>query len=117
MSKLDLKPLEERRAQIKLKLFFKARQNLVEIPFTHLENTNSKRRHGNYAIPTSSVDSHLYSFYPNTIRLWNSLPNEAKSTQSLDVFNNGVAIRSRQRKKNSCEYEVTTHRRDLGYTY
>ena len=70
MNKLGWKPLQERRAGIKLNFFFKARMGLMDIPFDHLNiNNNNSRRKGTYAIPTSNVDSHLYSFYPNTIRL------------------------------------------------
>ena len=64
-------------AGIKLNFFFKARMGLMDIPFDLLNiNNNNSRRKGTYAIPTSNVDSHLYSLYPNTIRLWNSLSEE-----------------------------------------
>ena len=40
----------------------------------------------NYFVPRSSADSHIHSFYPSTIRLWNSLPNSIKSTNSISSF-------------------------------
>ena len=84
---LDWKPLEERRAANRLTMFFRAKRGLVEIPFKHLKLAPAQdRRPGTYAIPSSSVDSHLYSFYPNTIRLWNSLPLEVRETGSVDSF-------------------------------
>jgi len=88
MDTLGWKPLEERRAAIKLNIFFKAKLGLVDIPLNHI-STNSKlnsRRQGTHAIPASNVDSHLYSFYPNTIRLWNSLPDAGKIIKSADSF-------------------------------
>ena len=88
MEKLKWKPLEERRAHSKLVLFFKAKHGLVEIPIEKLSLNSSiqTRRQGTYAIPTSVVDGHLYSFFPNTIRLWNSLPASAQKSKSADTF-------------------------------
>ena len=95
MNSLNWKPLEERRATAKLKMLFKAKHGTVDIPFDHLKNHSKNLRHScrrpeNFAIPASSVDSHLYSFYPNTIRLWNSLPEEAKKMSSVDTFKSFV---------------------------
>ena len=87
MSKLKWKPLEETRARVKLNLFFKAKSGLIDLPPSQLLEIN-KRKPLNYAIPASSVDSHLFSFYPNTIRLWNSLADEGKTLSSADSFNN-----------------------------
>ena len=36
--------------------------------------------------PASNVNSHLHSFYPNSIRLWNSLPVDVKSSKNAEVF-------------------------------
>ena len=61
----------------KVTTFFKARQKLIEIPLNHLHRNKRNSRkfaNHNYAVPVSIVDSHLYSFYPSTIRLWNRLP-------------------------------------------
>ena len=89
MHKLNWKPLEERRAAIKVSLFFKAKLGKVEIPFDHLSLAPSQtRRPGAYAIPSSNVNSHLFSFYPNTIRLWNSLPAEMRILDNADTFRN-----------------------------
>ena len=87
MNTLFWKPLEERRAVNKLKLFHKARLKQIKIPLDHFTQQKSKRN-GGYAIPASNVDAHLYSFYPNTIRLWNSLPEEGKSFTSFNTFKN-----------------------------
>ena len=88
MRKLDWKPLQERRAQSKLNIFYKAKAGSLDIPMDHLTINTSKTRRGNrtYAIPSSNVDSHLYSFYPSVIRLWNQLPDDAKSSTSLEIF-------------------------------
>ena len=93
MKNLCRVPLEERRAQIKLKTLFRARKGLINIPLEQIGITEAfkyttRQAAGSFAIPTSNVDSHLYSFYPNTIRLWNSLPDEGKSLPNVDSFGN-----------------------------
>ena len=66
MQKLGWEPLEERRAKIKVTSLFKARNNLMDIPLNHLTiNTRISRGGQNYALPHSTVDSHLHSYYPS----------------------------------------------------
>ena len=86
MKELNFKPLKERRAIIKLNIFYKGINRLIDIPTDHLRK--NPRKCNNYAIPASNIDSHLYSFYPNTVRLWNSLPGEGKNLPSVDSFKN-----------------------------
>ena len=89
MSKLGWKTLEDRRAIIKSHIFFKARKKLLDILLDHLNQNvrNSSRCPNTYAIPTSAVDSHLYSFYPSTVRIWNALPAEIKkNSENCDIF-------------------------------
>ena len=96
MIKLGWKPLEERRAETKLKLFFKANMGMINIPFQHIKNNAERSRYStrqsdrSFAIPASNVDSHLHSFYPNTVRLWNSLPEEGKLLSNVDSFGNFI---------------------------
>ena len=81
-------PLQERRARNKVSILYKARNNLIDIPTEDLipSNLRTRGKFNNYHVPSSSVDSHLYSFYPNTIRLWNSLPVDTKSAGSYTTF-------------------------------
>ena len=90
MQKLNLKSLEERRAALKLHLFFKSQQNLIDLPNDILTHNTNPTRRGNsgYVIPISNVDSHLYSFYPNSIRLWNALPSTVRNYHNVDSFSN-----------------------------
>ena len=92
MTFLNWPPLTERRARIKLTTLYKARSGAIEIPMDDLipanhntkivTRTNSHR----FFIPDSRVDTHLYSFYPDTIRLWNLLPQQTKSCESVAGF-------------------------------
>ena len=92
MQKLGWKPLEEHRAINKLNILFKAKCGLMDVKVNHLKvNCNGTRRGDRaYAIPHSNVNSHLYSFYPNTIRLWNSLPGATKTCRTVDSFKDAL---------------------------
>ena len=48
-------------------------------------------------IPNSNVDSHLYPFFPNTIRLWNTLPDRIKVLDDTDQFK--IALQSTTLRK------------------
>lgn len=87
---LNWKSLQSRRRDARLLMFFKMEHSLVDINFKHqLQSQTVSLRHGNnfsYHIPNSNIDSHLFSYLPQTIRNWNSLPDSLVSCSSLDVF-------------------------------
>ena len=90
---LNWKPLAERRAQTKVTNIFKARNNLLEIPLNHLVINQSNTRassKGNYAVPRSKTNVHLHSFYPSTVRLWNTIPGPTQNSTSLESFNTNI---------------------------
>ena len=84
MEILGWPPLSERRSRQKLTMLFKIRSNLVHIPSNDL--IQNPRKADNYLVPSSSVDAHLYSFFPSTIRLWNATSANLKSSCSLPNF-------------------------------
>ena len=89
MQKLGWETLEEIRARIKVQTIFKAKQKLIDLPLDHLTiNTRKKRNKtcDNFALPVSTVDCHLYSFYPSSIRLWNLLPSSIVQSENVDTF-------------------------------
>ena len=43
-----------------------------------------------YDRPFSKIDAHIYSFFPQATALWNSLPQELRSTKDLDTFSSGI---------------------------
>ena len=93
MQRLCWHPLEERRAQAKVLNLYKAMNGTIHIPLEDISQISSRTRSGSkahLAVPHSSVDAHLYSYYPNTIRLWNSIPVPIKSTSSLDNFKSSI---------------------------
>ena len=91
--------LVTRRARVKLHLLHKAKSQSIEIPTTDLDweeappqsqisinRTSTRSSRLNYPIPHSNVNSHLHSFFPSTVRLWNSLPEEVQSLKSYSSF-------------------------------
>ena len=90
MKDLGWPPLQERRARLKVTMFDKTINNLIHTPQTDLKPLMAPRRKLNYFIPRSNIDCHLHSFFPSSIRLWNSLPNTIKAANSLAVFKSFV---------------------------
>ena len=88
MKTLGWSPLSERRAKIKLIMFYKIQSNQVHVATDDL--IQNKRKPLNFFVPFSAVDSHLHSFYPSTIRLWNSLPDSIKSSNSVSAFKSSL---------------------------
>ena len=81
-------PLLEIRKKQKLTMLFKIKSDLVHIPSNIL--SINPRKPENYFVPSSSVDPHLHSFFPSTIRLWNSAPSDLKSSSTLTSFKNNL---------------------------
>ena len=77
-------PLKERRARQKLNMLYKAQQGQAAVPTTSLKK--HKRKEKIYQLPYSRVDAHLHSFFPDTARLWNSLPESVRVTQGFEKF-------------------------------
>ena len=83
--------LENRRKIMRLCLFYKIRNGHVE---THSQNeylqpSNRINRNSNtqaYIIPDSPKDYIKHSFYPRTIRDWNTLPEEVVSAKTTESF-------------------------------
>ena len=86
--------LEERRLKTKLTIFQKGRLGEIDIPTDHLTLKSRPTRRGGggptYQKEFSSVDGHLYSFYPSVTRLWNNLPTEVRNCGKLEQFSNNL---------------------------
>ena len=61
--------LHERRMQVKSAMLYRTVHNLVAIPVTpfHIPVRTSRGNSMKFFIPQSTVNSHLYSFFPSTI--------------------------------------------------
>ena len=79
---LNWHTLEYRRNHSSLMYFYKIRNVLVHVDHHHLIPT----RNLNYLIPHSNTQYHSNSYFPRTIRLWNSLPGTVQASPSLAIF-------------------------------
>ena len=93
LKNLNWKPLIERRAHSKVTNIFKAKNNLLKIPMSHLllnKNNTRASSNGNYAIPRSRTTVHLHSFFPSTVRLWNAIPGPIQNSTSVEAFKTSI---------------------------
>ena len=100
LSKLDWVPLAERRHDARLTMMFKIINDLIAIPAEeYLTKPSSRTRAGtsnSYRQYTTKTSTYANSFFPRTIKDWNSLPTDIKAVGSLDQFKEGLASRDRQ---------------------
>lgn len=71
-----------------------ASQNLVDIgtdPYTELRPKQKHKtviRSFKYQIPKITEDMFIYSYFPRTIKDWNTLSNDIALSRKLDAFKN-----------------------------
>ena len=88
LSLLNWPTLQEQRKHHKLTLMYKINNNIIHAPTEDLQP--NPRKPLNFHVPQSSIDAHLHSFYPSTIRLWNQLPQTTKTSTSLTSFSSAL---------------------------
>ena len=82
LTQLQWQTLEQRRNINAVTMLYKIQNNLVNVDHHHLTHT----RNLNYLRPHSRTLYHQHSFFPRTIRLWNSLPLHVQSSSTLNIF-------------------------------
>ena len=88
LTNLDWNTLQERRARAKAVMMFRIVNNLVDIPTTYLisaATTISGHRH-KFLVPYARTSTYQQSFCPDSICIWNSLPQHVISCNSLESF-------------------------------
>ncbi len=94
LQSLNWEPLQQRRARYKVIMMYRIVHGLIAIPpSTHLtpRTTNTRQnRQFSYLVPYARTESYRYSFFPDTIRLWNGLPESMTTCTTLDAFKSGV---------------------------
>ena len=85
LADLQVNTLQQRRMQCKTVILYRIVHQLIGIPTTPFLITGrfSRGRNMRFMYTQSSVKAHLYSFFPNAIRLWNQLPSSTVSAPSL----------------------------------
>jgi hypothetical protein len=89
---LQWSSLEERRGRCKAIMMNRIVNGLVAIPPSDLHPTSSAARgHTNrFMVPYAMTLIYKQSFFPDGIRIWNSLPQRAIDSTSLDMFRQEV---------------------------
>ena len=84
----NIPTLEKRREALRLVMIFKIVHEEVAIPKTLLQpcGASSRGHPQRFLLPYSRVNTHLWSFSPYTIRLWNILPEHVVLSPSTATF-------------------------------
>ena len=86
--------LEERRLRNKLIYFQKARLKLIDIPIGHLVPKERLTRHDGdgpaYFRHFSDIDAHIFSFFPDSVNMWNCLPAEVKTCTDIKSYTSSL---------------------------
>ena len=89
IGKLNLEPLNIRRTNRRLAIFHKAINGHLALPIGHLQPVLRCTRHLNskaYNTIHTSKDCYKYSFFPRTIKDWNSLPDKLATIKEPHKF-------------------------------
>ena len=93
LQELGLTPLSQRRTFLKLTLFYKMKNKHTPAYLSNLcpadvaERTNYNLRDSeNTDLIKSNKNYFLKSFLPSSVRLWNDLPKEIRTSQTVDTF-------------------------------
>jgi hypothetical protein len=80
--------LQERRAQIKAVMMYRVVNHLIFIPADSIPVPTISPRDNNisFLVPHATTTVYQAAFFPDTIRIWNTLPSEVVTAPSLDYF-------------------------------
>lgn len=87
LHQLQWPPLQERRGQARALMMYRIVYHLIDIPTTLLVPTISARGNSmTYFIPYARTQIYQKSFFPDGIRIWNSLPATIVTSPTIDIF-------------------------------
>jgi hypothetical protein len=92
LNTLQWQPLAERRTRCKAVMMYRIVNGLIAIPPLELHTTSSVARGhiARFLVPYARTSTYRHSFFPDSIRIWNSLPEPLVDSTSLDAFKQGV---------------------------
>ena len=91
LQQLNWPTLQERRAQAKVVMFYKIVNNLVAVPAPTVRQPIVIRGYSHrYLVPFARTIVYQHSFYPDAIRLWNSIPPSTVLCDNADSFSQQV---------------------------
>lgn len=91
LQKLQWLSLRERRIHAKMTSMYRIVHNLIAIPvqppYLYSISTSSHRGHQyRFRQQHCRIQAYQHSFFPSSVRLWNSLPSSVVSARSLEIF-------------------------------
>jgi hypothetical protein len=95
LQELKWPTLQERRARGRAIIMYRIVNNSIAIPISLLQVMPSERSRGHknkFIVPFSRTQVHQHSFIPDSIRIWNKLPQEIVECQTLDSFKNRIGM-------------------------
>jgi len=99
LEELKWKSLEQRRLASKTTMMYRIVNGLIDIPSNQLiptrtsvalNSNNNSRNSRCFQLPHTRTEMMKGMFFPDSIRLWNSLPEQAVNAPSVDVFKTKV---------------------------
>ena len=87
-------PLQQRRTQAKAVMIYRIVNGLVAIPANkHLVNAQNRTRghETRFLQPFTRVQAYKQSFFPSSIRIWNTLPSDVMGKPSLESFRDALS--------------------------
>ena len=91
LDQLHWQTLRERGAQAKVVMFYKIIHGIVSIPTSALSQPIVVRGYSHrYLIPFARTVTYQRSYFPDTIRLWNSIPPTIAACRDVETFNQQV---------------------------
>jgi len=91
---LQWQTLQERRAHLKVAMMYRIINSYIDIPGSYLvQATQTNRGHTmKLLVPNARTLTYQRSFFPDSIRLWNILPQEVVSCTSLELFKQQLQV-------------------------
>ena len=94
LANLQWNSLKNRRTVSRLSVLQKSRQNLLALPVNDLllpARRQSRHQHPNcFQVIASNKDCHKYSYFPQTVKDWNSLPYSITTIEDTKQFKTAV---------------------------
>ena len=91
LNQLQWTTLQERRAQAKACMMYRVVNQLIDIPSRILVPTISPRGNNiTFLVPYARTIIYQQSFFPDGIRIWNSLPSQAVIAPFIDCFKSQI---------------------------
>ena len=89
LQRLGWSTLEQRRNSLKNFMLYKIIHGIVHIDYDEVltRNENPTRGHSQrYCIPPTRINAYHHSFFPSTIRKWNTLPDCIITSANIELF-------------------------------